>query len=283
MVKNRNAAPQLQSEDWDGVAPAWEKYDRQLMGMDHVNEQLIRRARIERGHSVIDIGSGTGYPALMIAKRVESGGSVTGLDFSDGMLAVARKKAAAMGLKNVEFRTCDASSLPFDDEKFDAATSRFCMMLLPEPDKTLLGICRVLKAGGSLAVSVWAVKEKNPNITIPMEILMEYCPPPEEGENRPGIFSLAEPGVLMEKMRTAGFSELAASEVPVERRFASGQECIGRLKEMAAPFKKMFASLSQGKCREAEVKMVNAIEEFRDGDEVVMPGMALIVSGKKVG
>ena len=279
---NRNADDlRSQSEDWDGVAPAWEKYDRMLMGMDHVNEQLVRRARIERGHAVIDIGSGTGYPALMIAKRVESGGSVTGLDFSDGMLNVARKKAAAMGLKNVEFRTCDASSLPFDDEQFDAATSRFCMMLLPEPDKTLLDCCRVVKAGGSLAVSVWAEKGKNPNITIPMEILMEYCPPSKEEENKPGIFSLAEPGVLMEKMRTAGFSELEASELPVERRFASGKECVGRLKEMAAPFKKLFASLPQGKCREAEQKMADAIEKFRDGAEVVLPGMALIVSGKK--
>jgi ubiquinone/menaquinone biosynthesis C-methylase UbiE len=281
MADRDQAVLREQSREWDSVAPAWEKNDQLILGWDDVNQQLVKSASIATGHSVVDIGSGTGYPALMIARHVGEKGRVVGLDFSDGMLEVARRKAKSLGITNVTFRQHDVSTLPFESEIFDAASSRFCFMLLPEPDKTLRELFRVLKTGGFFAASVWAEKEKNPNITIPMEILREYCPPPEGDTALPGIFSLSEPGVLMEKMSKAGFSEFAEKEIPTERRFSSGEECISRLKEMAAPFKKMFAALDGKKGREVEKKMVDAIENFRRGDEIVLPGVALIVSGSK--
>ena len=271
-----------QSREWDSVAAAWEANDRLIAGWDNINDQIIKQAGIAKGHNVVDIGSGTGQPALNIAQHVGETGSVVGFDFSDGMLSVARKKAAEQELKNVTFTRCDVTSLPLDSASCDAASSRFCIMLLPELDKTLLEVFRVLKKSGRFAASIWSVKEKNPSIKIPMEILMEYSPPPDDAE-KPGIFSLSEPGVLADKMRSAGFSELAELEVPLDRKFASGRECIDRLKEMAAPFKKMFASIPPDKKDEAEKRMVDAIECFRKGDEVVLPSVALIVTGKKAG
>lgn len=271
----------MQSEEWDSVASAWEANDYLIAGWENINNQIIKQAGIAKGHNVVDIGSGTGYPALNIARHVGDGGSVAGFDFSDGMLDVARKKAAQQELKNVTFTKCDIASLPLDDASCDAASSRFCIMLLPDLDKTLLEVFRVLKKSARFAASVWSVKEKNPNIKIPMEILMEYCPPPDESDAHPEIFSLSEPGVLADKMRSAGFSEIVEQEVPLDRKFRSGRECIDKLKKMAAPFKKMFESIPPDKKEEAEKRMVDAIEFFRKGDEVVLPSVALIVSGKK--
>ena len=270
----------MQSHEWDSVADAWEENDRLIAGWENINNQIIKHAGIVRGHHVVDIGSGTGYPALNIASVVGDSGTVAGFDFSEGMLSVARKKAAQQNLGNVTFTTCDVASLPLDSASCDAASSRFCIMLLPELDKTLLEVFRVLKNGGCFAASVWGVKEKNPNITIPMKILMEYCPPPDDTE-KPEIFSLSEPGVLADKMRDAGFSEMVELEVPLDRKFVSGKECIDKLKKMAAPFKTMFASIPPEKKEEAERRMVDAIEEYRIGDEIVLPSVALIVSGKK--
>ena len=186
-------------------------------------------------------------------------------------------------MNNVTFTRCDVTALPLDDASCDAASSRFCIMLLPELDKTLLEVFRVLKKGARFAASVWGAKEKNPNITIPMKILMEYGPPPEKNNSRPEIFSLSEPGVLVEKLRRAGFSELVEQEVPLDRKFSSGRECIDKMKKMAAPFKKMFESVPPDKKEEAEKRMVDAIEKYRKGGEVVLPSVALIASGKKVG
>ena len=270
-----------QSREWDSVAAAWEANDRLIAGWENINNQIIKQAGIVRGHNVVDIGSGTGYPALVIARHVGENGGVVGFDFSDGMLNVARKKAAEQNLKNVTFTRCDVTSLPLDDASCDAASSRFCIMLLPELDKTFREVFRVLKPGARFAASVWGVKEKNPNITIPMKILMEYCPPPDKNSSRPEIFSLSEPGVLAEKMSGAGFSELVEQEVPLDRKFSSGRECIDKLKKMAAPFKKMFASIPPDKKEEAEKRMVDAIEKYRQGDEVILPSVALIVSGRK--
>ena len=269
-------AKRSSSREWDSVASAWEANDRLIAGWESVNEQIIKQAGIARGYNVVDIGSGTGQPALAIARNVGENGSVAGFDFSDGMLSVARRKAAALKLQ-----TCDVTSLPLEDASCDAASSRFCIMLLPELDKTLREVFRVLKPGACFAASVWGVKEKNPSITIPMEILMEYCPPPDGNSSRPQVFSLSKPGVLKEKLRDAGFSELTETEVPFERKFPSGTDCIKRLKKMAAPFKKMFASIPPDKKNEAEKRMVDAIESFRKGAEVILPSAALIVSGKK--
>lgn len=268
--------------EWDKVAPAWEKNHSAIAeGLETCNELVLEQAGITPGIVALDLGSGTGYPALLAAQKVGPTGRVTGVDFSGGMLDVARRKAETLGLGNIEFKECDVTSLPFEDSSFDAVTSRFCLMFLPELAKTLSEVFRVLKPGGRFSTAVWADSDKNPSISTPMKILREYVEMPPPDPLRPGIFSLAEPGVLQKKMRDANFVELVEKEVPVYRMSSSGAECVNSLKEMAAPLKKMFASLTPEQSREAEAKMADAAEKYRKGERVEIPGAALVVSGIK--
>ncbi len=69
---------------------------------------------------ILDVGTGTGFLALILA---ELGHEVVGLDLSEGMLRVARKKAKQRGLK-IQFKLGDAENLPFKDESFDAVICR---------------------------------------------------------------------------------------------------------------------------------------------------------------
>jgi ubiquinone/menaquinone biosynthesis C-methylase UbiE len=103
---------------------------------------------------VLDLGSGTGYPAILAAQAVGATGDVIGIDLAERMLAVARRKAASLGLTNVTFRTGDATTLPFQTASFDAVTSRFCLMFLPEIPKAVSEIARVLRPGAWLAAAV---------------------------------------------------------------------------------------------------------------------------------
>lgn len=268
--------------EWNSVAPAWEKnHDALAEGLEACNDVILEQAGIAPGLSVLDLGSGTGYPALLTAQKVSSTGRVTGVDFSGEMLEVARRKAEALRLGNIEFKECDVTSLPFEDCSFDAVTSRFCLMFLPELEKTLSEVFRVLKRGGRFATAVWADGDKNPYMSEPMKILREYVEMPQPDPSKPGIFSLAKPGVLREKMRSARFTELSEQEVPVHRISSSGAECVSTLKEMAAPMKKMFASLTTEQGRSAEAKMATAAEKYCKGNRVEIPGAALVVSGVK--
>jgi ubiquinone/menaquinone biosynthesis C-methylase UbiE len=271
-----------QRRDWNRVAPAWEKWDAALdASLSVCNHKLVDKARIAQGHRVLDLGSGTGFPALLAAQRVGHQGNVIGLDLAEEMLQVARRKAKTLGLPHVTFQNCDVASIPFDDTRFDAVTSRFCLMFLPHLDKTLREIFRVLKPGGNVAAAVWAAPEKNPYLALPMGILKEFCEIPIPDPAAPGIFRLAKPGDLADRMRSAGFSEVLEEEVAIEGVFASGEEYLACLKEMAAPLQAVFAKIPQDQCKEADARLHAAAESFRKGDTVRIPGIALVVSGKK--
>ena len=103
-----------QRQDWNRVAGGWEKWDRLFEEqMAFVNHRLVADARLHTGLNVLDLGSGTGYPALLGAQVVGPAGSVVGMDLAEQMLAAAERKAKRLGLNNISFRTGDVTSLPF--------------------------------------------------------------------------------------------------------------------------------------------------------------------------
>jgi len=133
-----------QRQDWNRVAGGWEKWDpffeRQPVFLDH---RLIADARVRPGMHVLDLGSGTGYPALLAAQTVGPSGTVVRIDLAEQMLVVARWNAPSLGLSNVTFRTGDLTTHPFGTASFDAVTSCFCLMLLPEIPRMISEVARV--------------------------------------------------------------------------------------------------------------------------------------------
>ncbi len=84
-----------QRQDWNRVAGGWEKWDRFFdEQMAFLNHRLVADARLRSGMRVLDLGSGTGYPALLAAQTVGPSGNVTGIDLAEQMLEAARRKAA---------------------------------------------------------------------------------------------------------------------------------------------------------------------------------------------
>jgi SAM-dependent methyltransferase len=114
-------------------------------------------AGIGPGQKVLDVACGTGVLAREAASRVRPGGTVTGLDRNDGMLAVARRKAP-----EIEWRQGEAEALPFPDGRFDAVVSQFGLMFFEDRVLALAEMWRVLGPGGRLAVAVWDALERTP-------------------------------------------------------------------------------------------------------------------------
>ena len=107
------------------------------------------RAGITEGMRVLEIGSGAGDVALMLAERVGPTGHVTGSDIDPVILNTARSRAAEAQLANVEFIPGDARTLEFE-ETFDALVGRFVLMYMADPVEALIKLTAHLKPGGIL-------------------------------------------------------------------------------------------------------------------------------------
>jgi demethylmenaquinone methyltransferase / 2-methoxy-6-polyprenyl-1,4-benzoquinol methylase len=129
-------------------APLGPSYERAGAVLSLGQDPRWRRflvSRVPQLSSVLDVATGTGAVARRLLDR---GCTVTGLDQSPGMLAVARERLGARAVF-VEGR---AESLPFEDASFDALTFTYLLRYVEEPDAVLRELARVVRPGGTIAM-----------------------------------------------------------------------------------------------------------------------------------
>jgi arsenite methyltransferase len=110
-------------------------------------------AGIKTGDHVLDLGSGAGNDCFVARSITGETGRVTGLDFSDDMLAKAMENARKLGYTNVDFVKGDIEQMPFPDNHFDVIVSNCVLNLVPDKSATFSEMLRVLKPGGHFCVS----------------------------------------------------------------------------------------------------------------------------------
>jgi ubiquinone/menaquinone biosynthesis C-methylase UbiE len=129
---------------------------------------------------VLDVACGTGHASLAMARLLPHG-RVTAVDFSPGMLAQARHKAAALGAGNVEFLERDMQALGFPDGTFDDAISAFGIFFAEDMDAQLARIVSAVKPGGTVMISCFQERYFHPLKDLLNERLARYGvqPPPQ--------------------------------------------------------------------------------------------------------
>lgn len=104
------------------------------------------------GERVLEIGPGLGYYSLDVAPRLAPGGQLDVLDLQQPMLDELMRRAAASGITNIVPAQGDAQELPYEDSVFDAAFLVATLGEIPDKDRALRELRRVLKPGGRLVV-----------------------------------------------------------------------------------------------------------------------------------
>jgi len=110
-------------------------------------------AKIKKGDTVIDLGSGAGNDCFVARHETGSEGKVIGIDFTPIMIEKARTNAEKLGYNNVEFREGDIDAMPVSNDIADVIVSNCVLNLVPDKEKVVKEIYRVLKPGGHFSVS----------------------------------------------------------------------------------------------------------------------------------
>lgn len=147
---------------FDNIAPKYDMLNRVLsLGIDvQWRKKLVRRVMQSKPTDILDIATGTGDVAIMMAS--EANCEVTGIDISAQMLSFATKKANKAQLDNTAFMKGDSENLPFTDNSFDAVTVAFGVRNFEHTDVGLKECHRVLKPGGIMAVLEFSKPNHSP-------------------------------------------------------------------------------------------------------------------------
>ena len=134
-----------QRENWKTFAPL-------AMATTPSAAKLVHFAGVRPNQKVLDVGCGTGVVAIT-ARR--AGGTVTGIDLTPELLAVAKENAAIAEFDDIGWKEGDAENLPFRDGEFDVVLSQFAHIFAPRPEIAIQEMLRVLKSGGRIAFNTW--------------------------------------------------------------------------------------------------------------------------------
>jgi ubiquinone/menaquinone biosynthesis C-methylase UbiE/DNA-binding transcriptional ArsR family regulator len=132
---------------FESLAGDWERIRKSYFD-DRVTSLAIEKL-LPRELTLADIGCGTGSLTFELARFARK---VIGVDLSPEMLRRGRAVAKERDVRNVEFRQGDALELPVNSSSVDAA---FCVMVLhflPDPERTIAGLCRIVRPGGSVVL-----------------------------------------------------------------------------------------------------------------------------------
>jgi ubiquinone/menaquinone biosynthesis C-methylase UbiE len=247
---------------FDRIAPS---YDSWAGGQhERVAARLVELATPQKGEHVLDVGTGTGLVAHLVAPRV-SPGSVIGIDLSEQMLAIARSKKS----KNTQFLGMAAEQLVFKPESFDLVTMGEALAYLGDPADALAEAQRVLRTDGRLALSC----QRRSLSTRAQDLFFQGLAPlarrhylslPRYSSERA---SFGEPAVLPQILNRAGFDVTRATEMVTGGRTRDAKEWTDLMAGAGPLPYTLIRALGPRYRDELEAEVESAMDSLGDPDD----------------
>ena len=271
-----------QKESWNTFSPGWKKWDGWMMQfLQPMGEEIIRLLDLKETDHVLDVATGTGEPGLTIAEIVKRG-QVTGIDISDGMLAVAEENAAKRGIANYKTMVGDVCELPFDDNTFDKISCRMGFMFFPDMRLAAKELYRVLKPGGKFATSVWGKPEKNFWVTAVMGPVKKHMQLQDMPPDAPGMFRCSPDGQMSSILREAGFKNVSEKEAINFEEAESVDFLWDQMNDVAAPMVAAMKNASNEQRHAIKEEVINNFSSrYGTQGPLRMENCSIILYGEK--
>lgn len=269
--------PPPQQEPWQAAEDAERRTALRETLYGSATRQMLAAAAIKPGDHVLDIAAGTGDQSRMAARLVGPTGSVLATDISPEMLAVAARFAEQEGLRMITTRAMNAEQLDLPENSYDAVISRLGLMLIPNQQRALTEIRRVLKPGGRLAALVWSTSEGNPLFTLDTTIMANYLG--EAAEQRDDAFSLADVAVFASALTEAGLHQVQVEPVALTTFSFPSFEVLANW--WGSSLEQALAQLEPEARQRARAEIRQAVRPFEGPHGIQAPAEVLLGAGMK--
>jgi len=244
-----------------------------------VTEALVEYAHPRPGMQVLDLASGTGEPAISFAARVGGQGHVTALDLSTEVLEIAKNRARERGLQNFSTQQADAHTLPFGDNSFDLATSRFGIMFFRDVTLALRELRRVLRPNARACFLAWGSIDQ-PYWRSTMGVVHRHVGGfllQPDGHNP---FRFSQPGSLSTILQAAGFHDVQEETRTVPWKWpGTPEEVWEQAQAVSVPFRPLLDRVPEDQWPQIHADVIAAIKQYVRGENVEFGASVVLASG----
>lgn len=237
---------------------------------------LVEVAALQPREHVLDVACGTGFVARQAVRRVGAKGRVVGIDLNASMIEAAREASDRDAATTIEWRTGDATDLPFQNGAFDVVLCQQGLQFFPDRVQALREMHRVLRLGGRLALTVWSAIGDTPYQAALADALARHVSP-EAGSMARAPCALDDAVELHGLVASAGFSNVRVrptiemTKLPLPGEFVPGH--LGAL-----PMAQATARLAPERRAAILEDMTAALRAYIDGEQLTVPAGAHVVT-----
>ncbi len=260
----------IQRYGWDLAAVSYESlWQAQLAA---ARTAMLALASPAAGERVLDIASGTGLVSFAAARAVGPSGQVLGVDLSERMIDAADHRSTHPGLSNCSFLRMDAERLALPDATFDVVLCALGLMYIPDPERALREMRRVLRPGGRLALAVWGEPANcGWSAVFPIvnaEVASEVCPL---------FFRLGQHDALENLCVDAKLEDVRHRRVTTTLTFADADEACDAA-FVGGPVALAWSHFNEEVRARVRARYLEAIDSWRDGRVYRIPGEFVIAA-----
>ncbi|HEY7377611.1 MAG TPA: class I SAM-dependent methyltransferase [Steroidobacteraceae bacterium] len=263
----------IQRYGWDLAADDYEPLWQAQLAV--AQGKLLGCAALVPGQRVLDVACGTGLVSLAAARAVGPTGNVVGVDISDQMVEVARRRAAGQGLSNSSFARMDAETLALPDASFDVALCALGLMYVPDPLRAVREMRRVARSGGRVVIAVWGERARcgwSPVFPIvEAEVESDVCPL---------FFQLGQRDSLARLCAQAGLQAIEQQRITTTLDYADVEEACDAA-FVGGPVALAWSRFGADVRTRVRQRYAEAISPWRVGYGYRVPGEFVVVAGTR--
>jgi SAM-dependent methyltransferase len=245
-----------------GYEQHWARLTRQTV------PATLDAAGVGRDTRVLDVCSG---PGMLTAAALERGAEAIGLDFSDKVVAIARRN-----VPEAEFYQGDAQALAFEDDGFDAVVCGYGVIHLPNPNVALTEMRRVLRPGGRLAISVWDSPKPNNGFGILFGALKAHGDLNVPLPHGPDFFQFSDVEPMTDALKGLGLRDISVQSVDQSWTLDEPLGLIRAVLEGAVRARALLLAQTDSAREAIQISVMEGMSQYSSDDgsyEVPMPAI----------